>query len=256
MPVDHWFVANTAKKLPKLTLFCFPYAGGGVSTYANWHKYLSDDIEVVFVQPPGRGVRLLDDLFDNMDDLMAELSHKILPKLNRPFAFFGHSLGSRVGFELTKRLQQLRAPTPLHFFASGSRAPHVESRVEGWYLLPDSEFKAKLRELNGTPEDVLNNSELMDIIMPMLRADFKIADEYRANRGKINCPITVLRGTDDVDVSIDDTEAWSELTNNFSGVHDVDGDHFFIDKSPEEVVGIVDEVLVKIAHSMAEPTTC
>lgn len=244
MHSSNWFITYPSKQHARLILFCFPYAGGGLSTYANWHKYLPKDVEVVFVQPPGRGSHMFEPAFDNMTDMINALIIQILPRLNRPFIFFGHSLGSRIGFELTKQLEQRYGFSPRHFIASGSRAPHVSGTLENWHLLSDDNFKEQLRELNGTPEEVLNNDELMSLIMPLLRADFRIADEYRAILEPIACPISVLGGTNDSDVSKQDLDEWSKVTSSYFKAHEFEGDHFFIDKNPENVLPIVRDVLV------------
>jgi len=112
--------------------------------------------------------------------------------IDRPYLLFGHSLGSRIAFELALRCRQLGLPSPVSFIASGSRAPHLRTHENPIYDLPEAEFVAKLRDLKGTPEEVLRNEELIQLLTPLLRADFRIADLYCAAQTRLDCPIVVL----------------------------------------------------------------
>ena len=198
------------------------------------------------MQPPGRGSRLCETPYDNMPQLIAALLDNIAPLLTQPYALFGHSLGSRVAFELCKQLIARGAPAPQMLFASGSRSPHIERQRDNWHLLSDAEFKDKLRSLNGTPEVALQNDELMSLLLPGLRADFKISDQYRAETIKLPCPISVLGAPDDQYVSVRQLQDWQALTAMPITTHIIDGGHFFLEKNRSRVLEVVSMEITKL----------
>jgi surfactin synthase thioesterase subunit len=222
----------TPKQRPNadVKLICFPYAGGSVATYSTWVKNLPDNVELSIVQMPGRGPRMFETAHANMKDVMCELLAIMPDFLNKPYILFGHSLGSRIAFELMAELQTLKLPLPLHFIASGSRGPHDKSNKKDIYHLPEPEFIAELKKLNGTPKAVLENQELMDLFLPLLRADFELADTYCFEGDSVfNCPISVLGGEEDIDISFAQLESWQNFFVQKAKVHMLPGDHFFID---------------------------
>lgn len=238
---NRWFCIPRPVRQPKLRLFCFPYAGGSATTYYPWAALLDPEVELVAIQPPGRSGRINETAYCDMQPLVDSLIENIVPLLNVPFIFFGHSLGSRVAYELATRLKARQLPTPTHFFASGSRAPHIAVEEKQLYKLPDEKFISELQRLNGTPEAVLQNQELMQLFLPLLRADFQIADTYVSDKVVLSCPITILAGTEDVDIKPVQLESWKELTSCAGEVHYVPGDHFFIEKNKQLVFKLLSE---------------
>ncbi|ATC96713.1 thioesterase II family protein [Pseudoalteromonas tunicata] len=230
------FVIPKPRPYPKMRLFCFPFAGGGVSTYISWADSFPDDIELVIIQPPGRGSRLAEDPHDNMTSLIDELMRHADFITQQPYLLFGHSLGSRVAYELCYRLKQNEMPLPQYFIASGSRAPHVSKDKEMIHNLPKNEFIQALEKLNGTPKELLENRELMDLFMSLLRADFKIAETYLAQKCKMPFSILVLHGQDDIDIEEHQLSAWGELSDLGHHLVQLPGDHFFINQSRNEVI--------------------
>ncbi|WP_323854007.1 alpha/beta fold hydrolase [Xenorhabdus koppenhoeferi] len=228
---------------PRLRLFCFPYAGGSVRTYHDWATYFHDDIEIVAVQPPGRTTRVGEPLYENLYSLVNELMAHVTFITQTPYIFIGHSLGCRVAFEFACQLQSRAYPAPAHFFASGCPAPHLKDNNPYTHHLPRNEFIRELQKMNGATDEVLLNDELMDILLPVLRADFKMAETYKPERFVLKSPITVLNGDADPDVKPIELYAWSELTSEGLTVQVVSGDHFFIDQNKEKVIEIVASVL-------------
>lgn len=238
-----WFVIPRHNTNACIRLFCFPYAGGGVATYVDWAQWLHPAIELVAVQPPGRGQRLMEGAHLTMESLQADLWRAILPMLDRPFFFFGHSLGSRVAFELARKLRDEGLPLPIHFFASGSRAPHIVCRERPTHDLPDEEFIQELRNLEGTPEEVLANRELMTLLMSLLRADFRIAETYSVAPGiPFEFGISLLGGRDDAGVTEEDLQAWQTHFRRSAQIELCDGGHLFIDAAGERVVDLINRV--------------
>ncbi len=244
MLINKWFIIPKPKSKVDLKLICFPYAGGNSSTYMSWAKYLPENVELIIVQPPGRGSRIFEPIYSDMKSLISDLLWLIPEHLNTPYILLGHSLGSRIAFELMVQLNKLKFPLPLHFIASGSRAPHLASDKKRIFNLPDKEFISELKKLNGTPKDVLENNELMELLLPMLRADFKIAENYCYSGSEIfNCPISLLAGNDDIDITLSMLEGWVDHFTEIKNIYIVSGNHFFIDNNTEAVIQKINEVI-------------
>jgi medium-chain acyl-[acyl-carrier-protein] hydrolase len=223
---------DIARKNPaaEFRLFCFPYAGGSSLIYRSWARALPPFVEVVGVQYPGRGTRLLEPSIKKMEPLADGIVAELTPALQeKPFAFFGHSMGATLAFEISSRLAQQNGPRPLMFFASGRQAPHVPDRDPLTYHLPDDEFVGYLRRLNGTPKEILESEEVMQLLMPVLRADFELIQTYTYQPSpKLQCPLVVFGGIGDADIPRNDLEAWCTLTESTCSVRMFPGDHFFI----------------------------
>lgn len=234
MQGDIWFGSLKPRLRPRLRLFCFPFAGGGAMVYRSWHESLPMEIEVCPLALPGRERRMREKGFTSMAPLIDALAGALDPYLDDlPFAFFGHSMGAAISYELSHRLIRDGRPLPSRLFVSGRRAPHLEGDDKADYLLPDDAFIERLREMQGTPEEVLANRELMGLIMPLLRADFELIDTHGpTSYGSLTCPITAFGGVGDVDVEAQEVAAWKELTEGDFDLHMLPGGHFFI-QEPE-----------------------
>jgi medium-chain acyl-[acyl-carrier-protein] hydrolase len=167
--------------------------------------------------------------FRRMPALVSALTDALLPLLDKPFAFFGHSMGAWISFELARRLQSKHRVEPLHLFVSGAGAPRVPSRELPLYALPEAEFIEAVGGLNGTPRELLESEELMQLMLPILRADFAVCETYTYRNGSIlNCPITAFGGLQDRRLHRSDIKAWSEETNSSFHMQMFPGDHFFL----------------------------
>ncbi|HLO02130.1 MAG TPA: alpha/beta fold hydrolase [Symbiobacteriaceae bacterium] len=224
-----WLAYTQPNPRAQLRLFCFPYAGGSAGIYRKWASDAPPGVEICPVQLPGRESRLMETPYKSMSDLVEATLAGLAQELVGPFAFLGHSMGAVLSFELTRRLRQQGGPLPVHLFVSGCRAPHTISVRRPIYHLPDDEFIAGLRRLNGTPEAVLQNPELMQLVLPALRADFSAIEQYTYRAEEpLDSPITAFHGLDDIDVPTEHVEAWRELTGGRFARHSFAGDHFFI----------------------------
>ena len=240
---NKWFCIPRPVKQPKLRLFCFPYAGGNATTYYPWAELLNPEIELVAIQPPGRSNRMNEVAHCNMHHLISDLIQNIVPLLNVPFIFFGHSLGSRIAYELATRLEAHKLPVPEHLFASGSGAPHIVKRKRQLHKLSDIDFINELQKLNGTPGEILRNKDLMQIFLPLLRADFQISDTYLSEKIVLNFPFTILAGTEDHSIEPRHLESWKELTSFPCETLYIPGDHFFIETNKNLVFHTLCEIL-------------
>lgn len=215
----------------RLRLFCFPYAGGGASLFQSWSGLLPPEIEVCPVQLPGREARLSEQAFSRVSELLEALVPILLPHLDEPYAFFGHSMGALICFELTRMLQhRALARPPLRLIVSGRRAPHLPEHRPLTYHLPEEDFIAELRRLKGTPEAVLQDTELLHLLLPLLRADFALCETYAyIPASPLSCTISAIGGLQDSDVPREDVAAWSKQTMATTfRLRFFAGDHFFL----------------------------
>lgn len=226
---NSWLTCLRPKPQATLRLFCCHYAGGGALSFRSWSDSLPLAVEVCAIELPGRGSRLMERPFTRLEPLIQELTPVLLPYLNKPFAFFGHSMGALVSFELARILRKEYGLSPVHLFVSGRRAPQVPDPDPPIHTLPEREFLDELRRYNGTPESVLENAELMQLFLPTLRADFAVLETYvYTPEPLLDCPITAFGGLEDWKASCDDLEAWREQTNAEFSLQMFPGDHFFI----------------------------
>jgi medium-chain acyl-[acyl-carrier-protein] hydrolase len=215
-----------------LRLFCFPYAGGSALVFNKWRDSLPPFVEVCPVQLPGRGNRLDAPPFTDMDALVEAAGAALLPYFDMPFAFFGHSMGASISFELTRLLRREGRRLPLHLYISGRRAPHIIDDDPPLHHLPEAELLDELRHLNGTPKEVLEHPELMQMMIPLLRADFSVAETYVCKtEPPLDTPLTVFGGLADKDVAREDLEAWRQYSTAPFKLRMLEGDHFFLNTS-------------------------
>jgi medium-chain acyl-[acyl-carrier-protein] hydrolase len=232
-------------------LVCFPYAGGSALVFRNWMSRADTQIEVCPVQLPGRGRRLGEPPFTDLPPLMDALFAAVGPYLDERCALLGHSLGALIAFELAHRLLAERGLTVAHLFVSGRRAPQLPDRHELTYALPEPEFIQELKRLNGTPAEVLDKPEILQLHMPTLRADFQLGETYAYRpRPPLACAITAFGGTDDRDVSRDDLLAWQLHTTGPLRVELFPGDHFFLHPMEDRIIHTVERALLKPATTV------
>lgn len=227
-----WIIYPKPNPGANLRLFCFHYAGGRAWIFRNWPDNLPSFVEVCFVELPGRGFRLIEPAFTSLDPLVQAIADALLPHLEKPFAFFGHSMGALVSFELTRVLRRNHNLSPIHLFVSAHRAPQLPHLNPLIYNLPEPEFLQELRDLEGTPLEVLENAELMQLLLPTLRADFTVVETYTYTaEPPLDCPITAFGGWQDREVSYDELKAWQEQTNAKFLLQMLPGNHFFLHSS-------------------------
>ncbi len=214
---------------PRLRLFCFPYAGGSATVYRSWSADLPADIEVYSLQIPRREGRPWEPLFNRLEPLIQVLAQMLRPYLNGPYAFFGHSVGALISYELVRTLVRQHNPAPVHLFVSGRSAPQIQSACRLLHQLSDAELMQEIQRLNGTPGEVLNNAEVMALFLPALRADIAINETYVYTPGRpLACPISAFGGMQDSMVSRESLTAWRDQTCGLFSLRMFPGDHFFL----------------------------
>jgi medium-chain acyl-[acyl-carrier-protein] hydrolase len=236
-----------------MRLFCFPHAGAGASAYRDWEKELAADLHVCRVQLPGREERSGEPAFTHVSEIAEVLAKELQPWFDRPFVFFGHSMGALIAFELTRKLRSVGATLPQHLFVSGRAAPHLPSRTRSIHHLCEAEFKRELRLLNGTPEQVLQDNELMRFLLPTLRADFSVCETYvPPDEDPLPVPITAYGGESDSRASFQELEEWCRHTNLRSTVQMFPGDHFYLQAERPKLLA---SMLSELAHLRTRATS-
>lgn len=229
---------------PRLRLFCFSYAGGNAAAYLPWQPMLGPEIEVCAFQLPGRGNRFGEPPPASLSSVVDAASAAVDSLDGIPFAFFGHSLGALVAFELCHERRQRGLTLPRHLLVSGCCAPHRRTAPRHLHLLDDARLIEELRRYEGTPADVLDNRELMALLLPTIRADFAlVADYIHRDRQPLDLPISTLAGLGDVHESADQYTDWRTLSRGPHYMHWFDGGHFFIQPQLEAVLAVVKRTL-------------
>lgn len=239
--------AASVRKLPALPgaatstaavrLFCFPYAGSGPSTFNAWPEGLRRSVEAFGIVYPGHESRLAERPLRDLGAIAASLVDDVLPLLDRPYVFFGHSMGAYVAFELARRLQA-RGTRPDHVFLSGAGAPHLPPpRV--LHDLPTAGFLRELIRLDGFPPEILRSAELVRQVLPVLRADFTACETYVVPPTPVDFPITAFAGRGDARADVARVEAWDRFAGVSFDREVFDGGHFFLrDHRPAMVASI------------------
>lgn len=244
MSNSKWFSVRPARGVPALRLFCFPHVGAGASVFNQWQPaWMPGNVELWTVRLPGRELRLSEKPFRRMEPLVEALYEAMAPHLGGRYAFYGHSLGAVVAFEMARKIQRQGGQGPIRLLVSAHSAPQAGLRQPPFHTLPDKEFVDALRRLAGTPQEALENEDLMGLMMVVLRADFEVDETYSYKEGKpLECPISAFGGIDDPDVSQADLEAWRAHTSQKFSLHMMEGDHFFIFRSQDFVCRLSQEL--------------
>lgn len=208
-----------------------------MTIYRSWPQSLPPEVEVCAAQLPGRGTRIREQPFQSLTPLVEAAAEAITPYLDKPFALFGHSMGAVISFELARRLRDLGKPQPSHLFVSGRRAPQVPNEDPVTYNLLDDELQRELLRLNGTPQEVLEHPGLMELMIPLLRADFAVVETYDYHPGApLGCPITAFGGLQDLDVTREYLEGWREQTAGAFALRMLPGNHFFLNDAQTQTL--------------------
>lgn len=238
-----WYLEHKKNPAATVRLFCFHHSGGGASTYYSWREYLSPHIEMVAIQLPGRENRFTEPLNNNVKDIAAQLSKKFVLYKDKPFFVFGHSLGALIAFEFIKAVNQLYSLYPYHTIVSAAKAPHLPFRRKKLSQLDNIALKDELKIYNGIDERILNNDELLDLFLPIIKNDFSIYENYNfLESEKIPCDILALSGDQDQTVTQEEIFAWSKHTTGNFEHRSFSGKHFFIKDHKEKLLEIINQI--------------
>jgi surfactin synthase thioesterase subunit len=243
LSTKRWLV-GTESRVALMRLYCFPHGGGSVAEYVRWGPRMPR-VEVWCVQLPGRGGRLSEPSFRRMDELTETMVREV--GFRSPFAFFGHSLGALIAYEVARTLHRRGLPLPERLFVSGFPAPHLPHQQSSIHNLPDDEFLAEVdRRHGGLPDEVRQDAGLREATLPGLRADYELLETYRYRReSPLPCPITAQAGTDDY---VEDLAAWQLHTTAPLAVRRFPGGHFYLREQRDRVLRALSATLVTSAR--------
>ncbi|MPQ34077.1 thioesterase [Clostridium estertheticum] len=228
--------------MKKIKLFCIPYAACPGMNYSKWQQYLHQSIEVYPVELPGRGNRFGLPLLQSMQDTVNDIYNQIKDHLDEePYAIFGYCMGSYIGYELAHKIINFNHNPPIHMFFCAKEAPHIKRKYDILlHKLPDEYFKAAIAITGGAPKEILEDEEMFNMFLPILRADYKITENYKycEKPNKLMCDITTLYAKDDI-YTINEINAWKIHTSGKFSMHEFVGGHLFINSEPEGIINII-----------------
>jgi surfactin synthase thioesterase subunit len=241
---DAWLRRFRPAPEAAVQLICFPHAGGAASFFLPVAAALAPQIDVIAVQYPGRQDRRHEPFIQDIGSLADHIHAALLPSTDRPLAFFGHSMGAVTAFEVAMRLERDHGTGPVRLFVSGRRAPSVR-RNESVHQQTDEGIIAELRTLSGTNAQLLEDDEIVQMILPAIRADYRAIETYRGKEGdSVRCPLSVLLGDDDPHVSPDEARQWDKHTTGVLDYHEFSGGHFYLTEHQAKVNGLISEQLL------------
>lgn len=247
-----WFETIAPVRAGSLRLFCFPYAGGSAQVFRSWQRHLPGEVVLSLVNLPGRGRRIGEPSYRRLMPMVSEIADAIIPELQTDCVFWGHSMGAMISFELARELRRRGRPGPLGLLVSGRTAPQVPDTDPPNYDLPEQEFLAELKRLNGTPKELLEDPELMELFLPAIRADFELVETHAYETGEpLACPFYVYGGLQDISVPVASLRAWQKQTTGKCTVRMFPGDHFFIHSCAADVVHALRRDLLTLLRQTA-----
>jgi medium-chain acyl-[acyl-carrier-protein] hydrolase len=241
---DAWLTFPKPNAAARLRLYCFHYAGGGAHAFRSWTKHLPDSIEVCAVQLPGRGARMWESPFTNYGTLLPTLAEIILPTLTKPFALLGHSMGAMIAFEMARQIRRAGTRQPVHLFVSGRGGPRARDLEVNLSELPEDDLIAELIRYEGAPKELLENRDLMHLLLPTIRADFKICETYDYVADEpLECPVSAFGGLADFEVSRARLEEWRAETRGGFTLRMLPGGHFYLQSAEQTVLRFITDDL-------------
>lgn len=240
-----WFPKLKSNRPARRRLFGFPFAGVGVTAFRGWADGLPPDVEFRPLLLPGRESRWREKPLARMAEVIDQLWPLIQPLCDLPFAFYGHSLGGLMAFELTRRLRREGAPMPTRLFLSSRRPPHLPDRYPPIHALPESAFIEAVQErYNGIPAVIRQDPDLMALFLPTLRADFSLFETYAyVDEAPLDIPLSVFGGEQDPGVARAELAEWERHTTAAFSLQMFSGDHFFLQSQRAALLAAIAQAL-------------
>ena len=220
---------------PATHLFCFPYAGGNKRLYENWQEHLPPSIRVYPIEYPGRGTKTKEKLASNLEQILSYLEKEIGDVPKGRFAFFGHSLGAIIAFELALILRDKYGIEPIALFLSGCPSPDTATHLSSNSTQDNGTFIETLQKLNGIPPSLLQSKEFKDFFLPILRTDFSLMDGYDRKATKVSFPLVLFGSNQDPIASLSDMNEWADWSEQKIELYEMEGDHFFVHE-PKQIL--------------------
>lgn len=239
-----------------VNLFCFSHAGGTASVFRLWPAGLPSWLEIWAVQLPGRGSRWREPAIQTIPAMVDAFIPVLLPRLRRPFAFFGHSMGAVLASEVARVLSEREGIVPQHLFVSSRRPPHMPASETNLHTLSDDELVKEIdRRYGGIPVELLHSTDTLALLIPALRADIAALETFQPSRGTVlPCPISAFGGTRDPLVPRNHLEAWEDQTDGPFRVRLFPGGHFYMDSQRDALLAELSATLAPVSHGNRQTT--
>lgn len=245
-----WLKRYRPVAAPRFRLICLPHGGGTASFFRSWADALPPEVELAAIQYPGRQDRLAENCIEAMEPLADSIADALQPLLDAPFALFGHSMGATVGYEVTRRLETRQAP-PQNLFVSGKATPFKERTGRQLHREDNAAMLAGVRELGGLHETFLHDPDLLEVVLPSLRADLRLMETYRPTAdAAIATPVTAYVGEADPGVTVAEAAAWRETTSGGFTLRTFPGGHFFLADHQDMLLS---DLLGRVAATSSAP---
>lgn len=226
-----------------MNLFCLPYAGGSKSAYHRYVQQAPDGLNVILPELPGRGIRYSEPLLTDLNAMVDDIMKQIRADLYLPYALYGHSMGTLLCYLLAKKIMKEGLNMPLHLFLTGGGAPSTKENRRILHSMSQADLVEKLKEMGGMPDIVLNDHKLLDLFLPIIRADFKATESFvYGGPAGLNIPITAITG-DQENISDERVAAWQLETSARLDIKKLPGDHFFIFNYGAEILEMIARAL-------------
>lgn len=227
-------------------LICFPHAGGTASNYIKWKSDLNDSILLVPFEYAGRGKRIWEPCYESINNAIEDIYGKVMDFVDgHSYCMFGHSMGTIIIYELCRMIKSNGLNGPEHVFLSGRYPPHIKKKNCNLHIMPNENFISEILKMGGTSSDVFNNSELIDLFLPVLRADYKLVELYKYNEDnfQFDCGITAFTGKEDYIVSKEEIQEWVKYSSKGFNLYEYGGGHFYLNDHYKEIINIIDNTL-------------
>jgi surfactin synthase thioesterase subunit len=233
---------------PPVPLICLPFAGAGPSFFKEWAA-LTDSFEIIAPLLPGREKRFLEEPCRDVSQAITAILPEVteLAGDHRRAVIFGHSLGAVLAYELATRLPEETGIHVEHLVVSGSPGPWTprEQRATG---LDDQGFLEQVRQFAGYDHPALNDPELRDMLLPVLRADVEMHESYYPPRGRpLEIPVTSVRGDHDELVSREEAGEWQSATGLPLRLIEIPGGHMYLAETPGKLLRLIESLVVTTA---------
>jgi surfactin synthase thioesterase subunit len=226
-----------------VNLLCFPFAGGGKYSYNSMKAVAGRCLNLINIELPGRGSRMKEQLLVDIDAMVEDVMEQVKDNVREPYAIYGHSMGSLLGYLVATKIGVLGLRKPLSLFFSGGRSPALLAGRTSFHLLPKEEFFPTIAALGGITDETLKYPDILTLYEPIVRADFQAVETYvHRQLPPVDMDISIMIGEED-EVTRDEAMAWQKETTGMVSVTQFPGGHFFIFQHETEIVRIIQEKL-------------
>lgn len=244
---NKWFFTLKEKPESQIRVIALPFAGGGPSAFHSWHPIFSDNIELIVINYPGRETRFTEKPVNDPEEMVSEIVNSLSDYSDKPFVLFGHSMGAMLAYFVTCELQRKQLMMPEILFVSGMRAPHIASRSEPVKQMNDEDLVNSLNKYGGMPAELFKNKELLQIFLPIIRADLEMLGRVPVEKSdNVNVPIFAYGGELDQTFTKDDLQQWDQYSDVEFKLHLMPGGHFYINQHRNELLRAIEDDISRI----------